>query len=106
MKKIARGFTLRPQAIFAAAEEGDLLFCYRLLECFLIHESQHEDDVCAGVLNNAGDQPIEFGEIYFVGFNHWFCISIMLWSGNTYARISMPLCFKYRFKSGIFTSPK
>ena len=55
---VTAGFALGPQALFAAAEEGDPAGGQGMLQGDAVHVTLHEDYAGAGVLHDGGQQPV------------------------------------------------
>jgi len=60
---VTRSFAFEPELVAGTAVEHRAAGFERLSKRFLIHEADHEDAACDGVLNDRGEQAGEFGEI-------------------------------------------
>lgn len=62
-ENITRGLTFGPKAVAGAAPESDEACLDGFFVGFAIHEAEHEDLVGHGILDDSGDQALEFVEI-------------------------------------------
>ena len=62
---MAGGFALQPQLVAGAAVKRREAGLHRLPKGFFIHEADHQDAAAHVILNDRGDQPVEFAEIEF-----------------------------------------
>ena len=60
LELVAGGFALHPQLVAGAAEEGGVAGAARFRERHVVHEADHQDFRGFGVLDDGGDQPVEF----------------------------------------------
>jgi hypothetical protein len=65
-KTVARCFAFEPQLVAGAAIEGGESGLHRLLERFLIHETDHEDAARRIVLNDGRNEAAELAEVQIV----------------------------------------
>jgi hypothetical protein len=61
---IPRRFPLHPERVARAAEEGGVPRGARAVEGFLVHEAHHQHFRRFVVLNNGGNQSVEFRKIH------------------------------------------
>src|SRR5688572_3806662 len=61
---VARGLALDPQRVARAAEKGGEAGAPGQLQRLLVHEADHEDLRALRVLDDGGNQPVEFREIH------------------------------------------
>ena len=60
---VAGGFTLQPELVARAAEEGGEAGFDGLPKCLFVHEADHQHAAGGVVLNDGGDEAVEFCEI-------------------------------------------
>ena len=62
-KDVARSFAFSPKAVTSAAPEGDETCLDSFFVGFAIHKAEHKDFIGHSILNDGGDQALEFVEI-------------------------------------------
>ena len=65
IEKVSRGLALGPKTVARTAPESNLLGLDGFIVCFLVHESQHQDILGYGVLDDGRNKSAHFFKIYF-----------------------------------------
>src|SRR6478672_12355131 len=64
LELVARGLALHPQLVARAAEEGGEAGAARFRERDVVHEADHQDLRGVGILDDGGNQSVEFGVVH------------------------------------------
>src|SRR5204862_3227938 len=88
---VAAALALRPQALPAAAVEGDGAVALRSCQGFGVHVTEHEHAPAGGVLHHRGDEALA---------------ALPVELGGVHARTSKPRARSSRLSAGMRTSPE
>jgi hypothetical protein len=67
---VSGAFALQPELVPRAAVEGGEARFHGLVEGLLVHKADHENTPAGRILDDGGDEPIEFAEIKLHAFEN------------------------------------